>query len=125
MPPPVLQVYIIFLMYLYQLRDSTANLQRCLQMSIHILKCLHIIYILQLFISHIVLSRYTKTIPKCIMYTGICMQPPLVNILYTVYYNYIGKCLSDNPDYEAFPHPRKCVFTTTLATKIIYLRTLK
>ena len=85
MPPPVLQVSIIFLMYLYQLRDSTANLQRCLQMSIHILKCLHIIYILQLFISHIVLSRYTKTIPKCIMYTGICMQSPLVNILYTVY----------------------------------------
>ena len=35
MPPPVLQVSITFLMYLYQVRDSTANLQRCLQMPIH------------------------------------------------------------------------------------------
>ena len=74
-------------------------------------------------------SRYTKEIPKCKMfisrYTGIHMQSPVVKILYREML--IWQCCLWNfsRSLHWIRHPRKCRFSTTLVTKIMYLSTLK
>jgi len=58
-------------------------------------------------------------------YTGIHMQSPVVKILYREML--IWQCCLWNfsRSLHLIRHPRKCRFTTTLVTKIMYLSTLK